>query len=77
VSSAFTKRTSEVAIEGVEVYGQSDRIGAAPVSGRVFQTADLTATVFHCLGIDPHTELADQTGRPLAISTGKPMVELF
>lgn len=60
-----------------QVYGQSDKIGAYPTHGRVFQTADLTATIFHCLGIDPHTEVADQAGRPLPISTGRPMSELF
>ena len=60
-----------------QVYGQSDRIGAYPASGRVFTPADMTATVYHSLGIDHHAEMRDQAGRPLALSTGEPMVELF
>jgi uncharacterized protein (DUF1501 family) len=60
-----------------QVYGESDKIGAFPRRGRVFATADLTATVYDCLGIDPHTELIDPGGRPLPVSTGEPMTELF
>jgi uncharacterized protein (DUF1501 family) len=63
-------------IRNGQVYGQSDRVGALPVQGRVYQTADLTATVFHCLGI-AERELPDPTGRGMPISTGKPMFELF
>jgi Protein of unknown function (DUF1501) len=60
-----------------QVYGQSDRTGAYPVSGRVFTPGDLCATVYHCLGIDPRTELTDPLGRPLPICRGEPMRELF
>ena len=60
-----------------QVYGQSDRIGSHPLRGRVFNTADLTATVYHCLGIDHQAEVYDQAGRPLRITTGEPMTELF
>lgn len=60
-----------------QVYGQSDKIGAEPHQGRIFSTADTTATIYHLLGINHHAELTDQTGRPLAITTGTPMVELF
>jgi len=60
-----------------QVYGQSDKIGSHPLKGRVFSTADTTATIYHLLGIDHHAELTDQTGRPVPITTGEPMVELF
>jgi uncharacterized protein (DUF1501 family) len=60
-----------------QVYGKSDRTGSYPTQGRVFTPADICATVYHCLGIDPHTEVADQTGKPLRISTGTPMGELL
>ncbi len=60
-----------------QVYGKSDRNGAYPTQGRVFSPADLCATVYHCLGIDPHTEVVDPTGRPLRLSTGSVMSELF
>jgi uncharacterized protein (DUF1501 family) len=60
-----------------QVYGQSDKIGAFPLRGRVFATADLTATVYACLGIDPTTEVTDPAGRPLRITTGEPMTEVL
>jgi hypothetical protein len=59
-------------IHGGAVYGRSDRIGAYPLEGRV-EPQDLTATVFHCLGIDPHTLLRDRFNRPHAISSGQPI----
>jgi hypothetical protein len=59
------------------VYGKSDRNGAYPVQGRVFAPADICATVYQCLGIDPHAEVTDPTGRPLPITRGRRMDELF
>ncbi len=56
-------------IRGGAVHGSSDAIGAYPASGRV-QPQDLTATIFHCLGLDPHTEIRDTLGRPIPISRG-------
>ena len=57
-------------VRGGQVYGASDSIGGRPRDGRV-GPHDLTATLFHCLGIDPHTEIHDPVGRPLAISRGE------
>lgn len=56
-------------IRGGVVHGSSDPIGGYPASGRV-QPQDLTATIFHCLGLDPHTEIHDALGRPIPISRG-------
>lgn len=56
-------------IKGGVVHGASDAIGAYPAAGRV-TPADLNATIFHCLGIDPHTEIQDPLGRPTPISRG-------
>lgn len=56
-------------IRGGVVHGASDAIGAYPASGRV-QPQDLTATIFHCLGLDPHSEIHDTLGRPIPISRG-------
>jgi hypothetical protein len=33
--------------------------------------------VYHCLGIDPKHEMADQTGRPLPLTRGEPIREVF
>lgn len=59
------------------VLGRSDRQGAYPVQGRVCRPADLCATVYACLGINPAAEMADQGGRPLPLSRGEPIRELF
>jgi uncharacterized protein (DUF1501 family) len=59
------------------VLGQSDRRGAYPVQGRVCTPADLCATMYHYLGIDPRREMMDQTGRPLLLTRGEPIRELL
>ena len=59
-------------IQGGAVYGQSDRQGGYPLDGRV-EPQDLTATIYHCLGFRPETELRDRFNRPLAISKGHPI----
>jgi uncharacterized protein (DUF1501 family) len=54
------------------VYGQSDRVAGEPRDGLVLPQ-DLSATIFHCLGIEPHAALHDQQGRILAVSEGRPI----
>jgi hypothetical protein len=76
-ANSYTILLSGGGVRPGQVYGQSDRIGAFPVRGRVFTPGDISATVYHCLGIDPHTEVTDAQGRPLRISRGEPMRELF
>jgi hypothetical protein len=63
-------------IRGGEVYGSSDR-GAAYPSTNPVSPADLAATIFHLLGIDPRTEITDQQGRPFIASSGTPIRALF
>jgi hypothetical protein len=57
-------------VRGGQVIGSSDKIGALPRDGRV-QPQDLTATIFHCLGFSPHTEMRDTLGRPFVLSRGE------
>jgi hypothetical protein len=56
-------------VRGGQVLGASDRLGGHVREGRV-QPQDLAATIFHCLGYAPHTEVHDALGRPIAISRG-------
>jgi hypothetical protein len=51
------------------VWGASDRIAGYPKDHPV-SPADLVATIYHLLGIDPHLMLPDPTGRPLPIAHG-------
>jgi hypothetical protein len=57
-------------VRGGIVYGSSDRLAAYPKDGRV-RPQDLTATVFHCLGVSPETQIRDALGRPLPVSRGE------
>jgi hypothetical protein len=56
-------------IRGGTVYGASDA-QAAYVKDLPVSTADVCATIYHCLGIDPEMMLPDRSGRPHAISQG-------
>jgi hypothetical protein len=35
------------------------------------------ATIYHCLGLDPKQVMHDQLNRPLPLSTGKVITQLF
>jgi hypothetical protein len=63
-------------IRGGQVYGASDATGGHPKEGRV-QPQDLTATIFHSLGFRPDIEIHDTLGRPLPISRGEVIRQLF
>jgi uncharacterized protein (DUF1501 family) len=56
-------------IRGGTVFGASDSQAAFPAENPV-STADVCATIFHCLGIDPELEVRDQVGRPYKIAQG-------
>jgi len=53
------------------VYGESDKNGMYPAKDPV-RPDDLAATIYHLLGIDPHTEIRNAVNRPVLISEGKP-----
>jgi hypothetical protein len=63
-------------IRGGATHGSSDKIGAHPATNPV-SPADLTATVYHALGIDPATEIPDPAGRPWKLADGTPLRQLF
>jgi hypothetical protein len=62
-------------VRGGQVYGSSDRSAAYPSTNPV-SPADVAATIYHCLGIDPRAEVTDQQGRPLVVASGKPIQAL-
>jgi hypothetical protein len=63
-------------IRGGQVYGSSDRAAAYPSTNPV-SPADVAATIYHCLGVDPHAHFSDQQGRPLLVSCGQPIQGLL
>ncbi len=58
------------------VVGQSDRFGGEPVTERIGPW-DVAATMYWALGIDPHDHYYDAVQRPFAISTGRPLTQLY
>jgi hypothetical protein len=64
-------------IRGGQVIGASDDIGAYP-KDRPTTPADIHATMFAALGYDVHGISYQSTdGRPIALTDGTPMMELF
>ena len=64
-------------IRGGTVYGASDA-QAAFVKDKPVSTADVCATIYQCLGIDPDLPVQDQSGRPVPIARGgQPVREIL
>lgn len=63
-------------IQGGQTIGASDRIGAYPANS-MFTPADLAATIYQALGIDPETEVTDRLNRALKLCTGRPIDALY
>jgi hypothetical protein len=59
-----------------QVYGSSDRDGAFPARDAV-RAGDLTATLFHALGVDPESTFRDPEGRDHKLSLGSPIRALL
>jgi hypothetical protein len=58
------------------VHGASDRHGAYPQSSPI-TPGDLSATLFHALGIPADTHFTDLTNRPHRVASGDPVAVLF
>jgi uncharacterized protein (DUF1501 family) len=68
----FTSVLAGGGIRGGVVHGASDRYAAYPATNPT-SPADLAATIYHCLGVDPRLPLRDKLGRPLALCDGSPI----
>lgn len=63
-------------VPGGQVIGASDSVGESPAD-RPVTPADLAATIFRRMGVDPTRELQTPDGRPVRINTGgRPIREL-
>jgi hypothetical protein len=63
-------------ISGARVIGSSDKLGGYPHDGKM-EPQELTATIVHLLGIGHHATFPDATGRPMHVTTGKPIAALL
>ena len=62
-------------IAGGQVVGASDRNGSLPIDHRI-PPEDLSATIFHLMGIDPETHI-EVAGRPFQITSGQVVSEVL
>src|SRR5205814_2034935 len=72
----FSFAMAGAGIRGGQVIGASDKNGAYPATDPV-RGGDLTATVFHLLGIDPNGTFPDKTNRPHPLTKGEPIVPIL
>lgn len=72
----FSVMMAGAGIAGGQVIGSSDDMGESP-QDRPVTPADLAASIYTLLGIDPQTTLLTPDGRPVKVSLhGKPITEL-
>jgi uncharacterized protein (DUF1501 family) len=64
-------------VRGGTVYGTSDA-QAAYVRDRPVSPADVCATIYECLGIDPEMTVPDRSGRPIPVAHGgRPIYDIL
>lgn len=68
----FTSILAGGGIKGGAIYGSSDRYAAYPATNPV-SPSDIAATVYHCLGVDPHMSVYDKLNRPMSLCEGEPI----
>jgi hypothetical protein len=61
-------------VKSGHVHGASDKQGAYPHSNPV-SPADLVATIYHLVGVNPEMTVPDLTGRPIAVNQGGSVID--
>ena len=74
--NVFSFALAGARIRGGQVYGASDRNGGYPTVDPI-RPHDLTATIFHLLGIDPAGMFHDLSNRPHPLTKGAPLERLL
>jgi len=72
----FSFAMAGAGISGGQVYGASDKTGGEPIRDRL-TPGDLTASIFHLLGIDYQAEFTDAEGRSHKLTEGEPIYKLL
>jgi hypothetical protein len=72
----FSCALAGAGISGGQVFGASDRHGAYPVSDPI-RPHDLTATIYHLLGIPHDSVFHDRSNRPHLLTKGTPLERLL
>ena len=72
----FSFALAGAGIAGGQVFGSSDKNGAYPATDPV-RPHDLTATIYHLLGIDPQGTFQDRSGQPHLLTKGEPLYRVL
>ena len=72
----FSLALAGAGITGGALLGASDKTGAFPVADPI-RPHDLTATIFHLLGVDPGGMFPDKSNRPHHITKGEPLLRVL
>ena len=75
-AAAYSIVLAGAGVRGGAIIGATDRHAAYPISAK-HGPWDVTATIFHALGIDPGGHFHDSANRPYLISTGQAMSMLY
>ena len=54
-------------VKGGQIVGSTDRLGERPAHAGPSRRANIHATIYHVLGIDPKLQLLDPSGRPVNV----------
>ena len=63
-------------VQGGQVIGASDRLASDPVT-RAYSPADMGATIYAALGIDPASQVIDRLRRPHQLNIGEVIAPLY
>ena len=63
-------------VKGGQVIGRSEKDGGVPAE-RPVSVEEVSASIYHALGIDHSKQYVTPTGRPIHLATGQPIKELF
>jgi Protein of unknown function (DUF1501) len=72
----FSFALAGAGISGGQVYGASDRQGGYPIENRV-SAGDLTATLFHLVGLDHQAKFVDAVGAEHRFTEGSPLYKML
>ena len=75
-AAAYSIVFAGAGVRGGSIVGATDRQAAYPISTK-YAPWDVTATLFHALGIDPASHFYDSSNRPYPISAGQPIAALY
>lgn len=75
-AAAYSIVVAGAGVRGGISVGAADRHAAYPISTK-YGPWDVTATIFHALGIDPAGHFYDSSNRPYPISSGQPIAALY